>query len=190
MTRDDFDHLVSQLKKGDNSVLAALQSYQPDCIGLVRNKSGQTCSFDEAYDIFIDSVLDFRKNVLKGKVEYGNVKAYLQRMCYNKWLAFSRKKARIQQKEEQVKRKLYVVGSDSEPEEKAENDKEKKLGMIKKAMQILSDKCRQMLQLAIVEGCKMQEIARIMELANANVAKTTKSRCYKKLLSEIRQMEA
>jgi DNA-directed RNA polymerase specialized sigma24 family protein len=53
-------------------------------------------------------------------------------------------------------------------------------------MQALSEKCRKVITMSIAEGQSMAEIAEQLGMASADVAKTTKSRCYKRLIEFIR----
>jgi len=62
-----------------------------------------------------------------------------------------------------------------------------KVEQIDNAMQQLSEKCRQVLYMAIADGLSMADIAAQLGMASADVAKTTKSRCYKRLLDFIRR---
>lgn len=186
MTREEFQDLVVKLKKGDNSPLARVQLYQSVCIGMLIKKSNYTCHAEMGYDIFIDSVLDFRSNVLNDKVEYENIQAYLKRICWNKWLAASRQRIRIQKKKESVERSLYNPYVEVEISEEAKVLRNNRLTAINESMKMLSTRCRQILQMAIVDKLSMQEIALEFNFASPHVAKTTKSRCYKKLLEHIR----
>jgi RNA polymerase sigma factor (sigma-70 family) len=186
VTRREFDDMVRKLKKGDNSPLVLVQQYQRDCIGMLIKKSAYSCNDDVAYDIFIDSILDFRANVLMRKVEYQNIKAYLKRICWNKWLAASRHKVRVKGKEHNVARYIYSNPRNNEVSEEAANIRARRLSAINKSLQTMNERCRQILQMAIIDRLSMSEIATHFNFASANVAKTTKSRCYKKLLSLIR----
>ena len=193
MSKAEFEYLVSQLKQGNNQPLQQLTAYKEDCIGMLRNRSNGSCRRDDAEDIFIDAVMAFRRNVLQGKAVFQNVKGYLATICWNKWLESSRAKQRHFKKQEEVERQLYVVKEEPvdhlvlEEERKAEQtQKNQRFQLITTAMAKLSEKCQQILKLAIIEELPMKEIAQIMGFASANVAKTTKSRCYNRLIKSVK----
>ena len=190
MTEDAFDKLVTLLKQGNNEALAAIQPMQPDCIRMLRVKSAGRCSPDMAYDIFIDAVLEFRNNVLRDKVKYRNIKAYLKQICWYKWLDESRRRRRVNSKSEDVRLTIYAGHATSTSDlQDEEQVKQQQLAMARQALERLSEKCQRILKLAIIDQLAMTEIAELLGLANANVAKSTKSRCYKYLLAEVRKIQ-
>ena len=190
MTEDAFNILVAGIKLGNNEVLRSLQPFQQDCVRMLRIKSGGRCSGDAAYDIFIDAVMDFRDNVLQDKVYYQNVKAYLKQICWYKWMEGTRKRKRQEQQTEEVRRRLYADEVEPEAERLAGGDEQRKqLTMANQALQQLSDKCQRILRMAIMESMSMSDIAMAVGLANANVAKTTKSRCYQQLINHVRRLQ-
>lgn len=52
-------------------------------------------------------------------------------------------------------------------------------------MEKMGDNCRQTLKLYYIEGYRLKEIAEMLNLKNANVAKTMRCKCMKKLLGLI-----
>lgn len=187
MTKEDFNDLVLRLKRGDNTALSYLHPFQETCIRTLVIKSGSRCSQDQAYDLFVDSVLDFRKNVMHDKVDFQNIQAYLRRMCWNKWLALVRTAERQDKKQEAVASELY--SNDAETDQSMEEFYTTRLNHLEEAMQQLSEQCRKVLYLSIAEEISMSEIAQRLQMASADVAKTTKSRCYKKLIEIIRKTQ-
>ncbi len=188
MTREEFIDLVQRLKDGDNEALVCLQCFREPCIQMLLVRSKRRCDADTAYDIFIDSVMDFRQNVLRDHVRYGNIGAYLIRICWNKWLARSRTKARQAALEPQVRALVYDTSPVEDFPGQREHQYSVDMELLEKAMGQISASCRQILSLAIADELPMIEIARRLGLANADVAKTTKSRCYKKLLTIIQNL--
>jgi RNA polymerase sigma factor (sigma-70 family) len=189
MTEEDFNILVKTLRNGDNTALAALQPFQESCIRRLVIKSGGRCDEHQGYDIFIDSLLDFRKNVLAGKVIYQNIPAYLQRICWYKWLETSRKRQRHQRSQDMIKTQLYPKHEDHRGTVSVETEFSDRLAQVEAGMQELSEKCRQVITMAIAEGQSMSEIATQLGMASSDVAKTTKSRCYKRLIELIRTQQ-
>lgn len=187
MTEKAFHDLVQSLKAGDNSALTCLQSYQEECVRAVVRQSNGRCERDVAYDLFVESILDFRKNVLNDKVAYGNVAAYLKRICINKWLAEYRDNTRRHLVETQSETMHYQGDISMLDSESMEDVLSRQSNQLDTAMQQLSAQCRTILTMAIGDERSMKDIAEHLGLASADVAKTTKSRCYKKLLELIRK---
>jgi RNA polymerase sigma factor (sigma-70 family) len=193
MNQRSYNELIQGLITGNNAVLGQLNQYQAYCLKTLQIKSAQRCSSEMAYDIFIDAVIAFRTNILKGeRPDPRYLRAYLARICWNMWMALSRSEERKAKKQTNVKEALYGTAMESpdhlvqgEEEKEQAAEREKKLMEIKEAMKKLSDKCRQILHLFIIEGKSMKEIAERFQMASANVAKTTKSRCYSRLMKEI-----
>ena len=188
MTRDEFNDLVGRLKRGDNSALASLQVYQQACVRRLVIRSRGYCNPDLAYDLFIDSVLDFRSNVLKNKVAYQNIPAYLQQICWNKWLEESRRIKRIQNNQTEMQYHYDTQTTQQGEHVDHEEAHLSRLKQVEQAMHRLSEQCRRILYLSIADGMPMAEIAETLGLASADVAKTTKSRCYHRLLKYLRQI--
>lgn len=186
MTREEFSEIMLRLKRGDNTALASLHPFQDSCIRNLVIKSSGKCDPDTAYDLFIDSMLDFRKNVLHDKVAFQNIPAYINRICWNKWLETHRKKTR-QEKANQMSQMHYQAGMENpELTTSVEELHNERLAQIEAGMQHLSEQCRKVLYMAIADGRSMADIAGQLGMASADVAKTTKSRCYKRLLEYIR----
>jgi RNA polymerase sigma factor (sigma-70 family) len=195
MNRRTYEEMVEGLLAGNNALLAHLNSHQTYCLKTLQIKSGQHCTADMAYDIFIDAVIAFRTNILKGeRPDPRYLRAYLARICWNMWMAHSRSQERKAKKQGIVQEELYGTAMEnfdhlttSEEERMEALEKGKKLQIIQRAMENLNEKCRKILQLFIIEGKSMKEIAEQLNMANANVAKTTKSRCYNRLMKEIHE---
>jgi RNA polymerase sigma factor (sigma-70 family) len=177
------------LKEGDNSEIARIFTEHGDyCIRtLIRNTN---CSKQDAEDILMESVLNFRDKVVSGKVTYlTSIRQYIYSTCYNMWL-----------KEYQKRKRREIVGVDlikfyveeySETMDTSEyfDNKKAMIRITKKAMATLKTKCRRVLSLFYVERYSMKEVAKMMNFANDNVAKTIKSRCFNTLIAEVKRIQ-
>ncbi len=178
MKINDLRLIKEDLLLGKNNCLKVIfDKYASYCIGTLINKTG--CSEADAEDLFMDSVLNFREKIISGKVKYlTNVKAYLFSTCYRMWLAkYHQEKAQSSHSEDIVS-ELYDRNNDS-------FEKEEKLKTGMEALNRLGKQCQEIISHFYVKNKSMTEIAEIMGLANKNVAKTTKSRCFKKLLQQV-----
>jgi DNA-directed RNA polymerase specialized sigma24 family protein len=69
------------------------------------------------------------------------------------------------------------------------DNKKAMIRITKKAMATLKTKCRRVLSLFYVERYSMKEVAKMMNFANDNVAKTIKSRCFNTLIAEVKRIQ-
>lgn len=133
------------------------------------------CTLEDAEDLFIDAVLIFRRKIISGEISYlTNLKTYLYKICDNNFLANQKRKASQASKEDAIINALYDDATEL-PSYLLESARH--------AWNLLSEKCKDIVYLFYVEAIKMEEIAKLLDLANADTAKSTKSRCYKKFVS-------
>ena len=183
--------LIAQLRKGNNDGLEhIIREYRDWCVNGLLKKTD--CSPDEAYDIFIEAVLNLRERILAGKVEHlTSIKNYLYGTCYNMWLNSYKKR-----------KKQYASLSDAEwyyqneAEEEfgidgstAELWRKKMLSVSQEAIAALGENCRKVISYFYIERRSMVEIAEIMNFSSQSVAKTTKFRCFKKLMEEVEKLK-
>gem|GEM_PF-4179914 len=144
-------------------------------------------------EAFTDAVMIFRKKVWEGKME-----DYRGKAVNTILFSFAANLVRNKFKQQQKHRDRYTplsdqpdgleVASASLVEDALEGPlfqqlAEGKLARLQAAMADLSDRCRTLLQLRIVHGLSMPDIADRLGLANANTAKTAKNKCLKRLRS-------
>ena len=189
MTETVLQNFISRIKAGDNQPLVEIMdNYGSSSVR--RLITSMNCPEEEAKDIFIEILLDVRDKVLSGKLEVvQNLPAYLSGACRNRWLKSLERKKRKLKKTNDIFRYYYEESYSSEAydelvqkEEKEDLllEKQKRIDTILETLNNLSEKCQQILRLYYVEEKSMQAIALQMGFSNANTAKTSKSRCYKK----------
>lgn len=198
MNTATFSPLLERIRQGDNRALAeVLQDSGQYCVRVLMTKTN--CSPEEADDIVVDAVLNFRDKVLKGQVqELTSLNAYLYRTCWNMYQELRRKKERIRNHADEIRYAFYQESQDTldpleweEMKKQEEDHYERKLKATQTALKRLDEKCREILTLFYLQRQRMKEIASKMGFASANVAKTSKSRCYKKWINEIQvQMQS
>lgn len=167
--------IILSIKRNDNIALQHIYvKCGPHCISKLRSK--RNCSIEDAEDLFIDAVIIFRENVLRNKIsELSNVSSYLFTICDNIFLAKLKKEQSNKSKYPEIKDIFYpdeFSGSD-------ESRNEEILNATKKAWSQLKENCKDILSYFYVDHLRMKEISELMGFANSDVAKTTKSRCYK-----------
>ncbi|MDW3210927.1 MAG: sigma-70 family RNA polymerase sigma factor [Reichenbachiella sp.] len=182
MKTSNLSQLKTELSLGKNTCLKEIfDNYASYCIGSLIKKTG--CSEADAEDLLMDSILNFREKIISGQIEYlTNIKAYLFSTCYRMWLAkYHQEKTRSSQSEDIIN-ELYDKHNDS-------FEKEEKLKIGMEALNRLGKRCQEIIKLFYVHNKSMSDIAEIMNFADGNVAKTTKSRCFKKLLEEVNRLQ-
>ena len=175
-------HLIQQLRRADPEALQYVYNHSKAyCLG--RLCRTMRCHPRDAEDIFMDAVLIFRENVVQGKVtEIAHLRAYLYRICLNRYHEQQQRKEKVRQTEGEVRFRLYEVCADSANEL---DDLLQKKALVMEAFRYLGENCRQLLHYYYFDHLSLAEIARKMNMANANVAKVTKARCYKKWVEAV-----
>lgn len=176
----DLKELIASLKRNDNACLKVMfEEYSDQCTKRLIKKTD--CTEEDAEDIFVDSILNFRERLLTGKIEYlTNIGGYLYSTCYKMWLVKYRKSKIHESHAEDIR--LYYNDTNLSGLEK-----EKLHETANRAISSLGDKCQTIIKLFYLNKLNMKEIADEMGFASAGVAKTLKSRCYKKLIEEAKK---
>lgn len=145
------------------------------------------CSKENAEDIFVDSVMNFREKLVEGKIEMVlNIRAYLYKTCYNMFLVRLRQK----QKKENLSDELEKFYYDSDYQSEDTEDFTEKLNEITmQAWGFLTERCKDILSYFYVDRLRMKEIANLMGLSSSDVAKATKSRCYKAMVEKALELK-
>lgn len=182
-----FRRLVSQIREGDNQGLSYVFGQTSRyCIRTLIKKTN--CSRADAEDIYMDSVMIFRDNIVKGKLtEITNLRTYVFGICWNVWRQLHRSRERWGREQNEVERQLWL--SSSESEGPFESDQQsvirQKISATLNALNQLSEKCRRLLTYVYVEHKSQKEIADLMGFSDAGVVKVTRHRCYKKWVGMI-----
>ncbi len=181
MDQEEFDAIKEQLKSGNNEYLKVLfEQYGAYCISNVQRKFN--CDLEDAEDIFIDAILSFRDKCLRDKISYlTNARNYLYSTCLNMKRQKNYSIKRKKEKEHEVALYLYDENDD------LLEFKEKLITLSMRSFNQLGESCQQILRYFYVYKHSMSEIAEKMQLANANTAKVTKARCYKKWLEIVKE---
>ena len=183
MTQKEILDLRNEFIEGDSQILAEIFTQHADyCIQrLVKTKK---CKIEDAKDIFVESILSFRQKIIGGKLkEVQNLRAYLWGTCQNMYRKMVEKE--IKSKKFKDERLPFASLQDFNIDEEYIN----KLHKISvNSLEQLSDKCQRILKMFYVMELSMKEIAEELELSSADVAKTTKSRCYKQWIQKANEL--
>ena len=176
----DWSLLIYELRNGNNALLKTFyEQHSNYCIQRLTKEN--KCTHEDGEDIFIESVMNLREKLISGRVEsVVNVRSYLYKTCHNMFLVRLDQNARMKKHLSEIERFYY----DSDYLIENEVFDPELMVISKKAWNYLSERCKDIIHYFYVDKLDMQEIANLMGLANANVTKTTKSRCYKKFIEK------
>jgi len=176
MNQNELNILKFEIQQGNNDYLETIfEEYGPYCISNIMRKF--SCSREDAEDLMVDSIINFRDKLLAGKVTYlSSVRNYLYTTCVN--MKKDRDYYTRKQKEQEHEVILYLYSED----EKTKSYQEELLQISLQAFRQLSDSCQKILKHFYIDKFSMEQIAAELRFSNANSAKVTKARCYKKWL--------
>ncbi len=180
MSQEEFYVLLEQLKNGNNKYLKTIfEEHGAYCITNIQRKF--KCPLEDAEDLLVDAILNFRDKILHNKITHiTSIRNYIYTTCVNMKREKNYYANRRKEKEHEVKLFLYDEGDNTS------EYKEQLLKLSLDSFKQLGEPCQQLLRYFYIYNNSMEEIAIKMNLANANSAKVTKARCYKKWLEIIK----
>lgn len=170
------EHLIQQIKLGDdNSLKQVYLQYRTSFIPWLIGK--YNCTEEEAKDIYQLTILIFYDNIVSGKLTQltGSLKTYLFSIGKYKWLETKRKQSSIQHETEQ-----FLINTPEE-EKEVNTHSEQEIRLISKALQILGDPCKTILELFYYNQLSMDEISQKLNYKNRATTKNLKYKCIKRL---------
>ncbi|MEL7146228.1 MAG: sigma-70 family RNA polymerase sigma factor [Bacteroidota bacterium] len=181
----DLQQIISSIKANDNKAFTYLYTEYGDyCVNSLIKYRG--CNEEDAEDLFIDAVMVFRTKIQQDQIkQITSLKNYLYKICENNYLARLKSDKGKLQKQSDVA--FYFYESDYVMDHEVEFQEEMNK-VTKTAWNTLSEKCKDIIHFFYIDKLRMEEIASLMGLSNANVAKTTKARCYRQFVDEARTL--
>ncbi len=164
--------ILERISRGDEKVLDHLyKKYYRMMTKVVLSNSGTE---EEAKDIYQETLLAFWQKASSGNlVLTSKISTYLYSICLNQW-------------RKELDRKSRLSSEEVDGEETQGHDAEERLRIVKECIEELGDVCKGVLTYYYFEGLGMQDIAKKMNFANTDTAKTKKYKCKKKLDSLIK----
>lgn len=197
MSDHELQEIIRKLKAGDTSPLKQFfVAHSAYCVNYVQ--ANTSCSRDDAKDVFMNALLILRENLLKEKVkQLSNPRFYLAATSINQWRKKYQNQKKEKNKQDEVTWHFYQYRSNSlnnfdplvnqEEQENSQKEKQEQVRLVLAALKTLDKKCQKILKLFYESQMNMKEIAKKAGLANANVAKVTKRRCYIRWLNAIKK---
>lgn len=174
LSRKAFKGLLRQLQSGDESLVEHV--YLKQCKRCVKYLMQQPdCGYDQAYNCTMDALLEIRKDLIKGRIFYGNLDFYFTKRAQSKWY--------------KMKQKSTTTGNTTELDEfefVADDQSEANLHeaelrlLIKEAIQKLCSECKQIVRLYYYEEISLKEISELLDKSHDAVRKQA-TRCREKL---------
>jgi RNA polymerase sigma factor (sigma-70 family) len=187
MGLNEFVELKAELKSGEDTRLKLVfENYSVYCINKLIGL--HSCSREDAQDIYVEAVLNLREKIIAGQIDsILDVRAYLFATCRNMLLVSFKKDQRIRNatKEWHEDQKEEICSDSLSGERYRDHIME----LTQLAMANLPIKCREILKAFYFDKLGLEEIAKSMAFANANVVKVSKSRCFQKLAEEIKLLQ-
>ena len=150
MTPQEFKLLCSKLSEGENDLFEKIYlSHFGECQQYLSNQ--HRISMDESYDLTMDTLINFRKGLIAGKIQYGNLRFLFTRMAYYLHLK-KKKKLDLLDKEE------YQHLIDISDQEDV-SLKESRINQIQTAITKLSEDKQKFLEMHFFKKLKLIEIA-------------------------------
>jgi RNA polymerase sigma factor (sigma-70 family) len=166
--------ILKRIRSNDRTILGELfLRYKKPIFDYIQSHGG---NIKDAEDMLQEAIIVFWQNAIKAEFKLtSKVSTYLIAVAKNKWMAETRKQKRIS------KNTIPENLKDNNPSSLDRLLEEENLESIKKALNLISPNCKKLLLLFYFEGRNLVEIAKILHLANANVAKAKKYQCKKSL---------
>lgn len=158
--------ILERVSRGDEEALDYL--YKKHFKMMTRIVLSNNGTMDEAKDVYQEALLAFWQKVMSGKlVLTSKISTYLYSICLNLW------RKELDRKSRQFEKTDDVTYQDFE--------KKERIKIINECINQLGDACRRILTYYYFDGMSMSEIAKKLNFANTDTAKTKKYKCKKKL---------
>jgi RNA polymerase sigma factor (sigma-70 family) len=169
--------IIDRIREGDREVLIELYKAHE---GMIANHVYQhSGNEDDVKDLMQDTLVAIWQNVRKPQFELSaKLSTYLFAIAKNLWLKQLDKRKR-------TKNEDYITGK--EVADSVDPAQRMDYSIVQKALDLLQDKCRNILMMFYFDGFDMDTIAKANGLASASVAKAKKYQCLKGLETIIKQ---
>ena len=175
--------IFERIKMGDKNALAEVYKDNRDSvISWITRK--HSCSLEEAKDIYQDAIVIFYNNAAKGKISAINfsISSYLHEVVRRQFLNKLKKENRMN------RGFLDLLQASDDADTENEQVFEQKLEVVHRALQELSEACKQLIRLKYFANLDMQTICDQLGYKNAETAKNLKYKCMRILRRKVNIM--
>ncbi len=176
--KNNTERVVREIREGGKSAEKAVEhlyeAYRSNFVRFVQSHNGDQ---EEALDVFQDAIIAVINNIERGAFKgESNIKTYLFSIGRRKWYKRFNKKMR----DVELNQQLRTIPAVTTEDPWTATISDERVVIVRKLMNQLKEKNRRIL-LLWMEGYNMTDIARLMGLKNAQVARNYKSRAMKEL---------
>lgn len=178
---DIVDHILKGGKWRETAikVLFSDEKYYRQVAFYIKNDRGND---QDTEDIWINGILQTEKDIRTGKFKgKGNIRNYLLQTCKFLWNNTRKKASR---KRELLSGELPTDTPNEDNPEKTTEQNDQNRHLIETLKEEIGDDCTEILILWKLEY-SMQEIAEIMNLKDADQAKSRRYRCFEKIMKKL-----
>lgn len=163
---DEFERLVSDLKRNETTLFERVfLAHFEECSAYLKRE--YSAKADDAYDATMDTLLEFRKRLVEGKLSYGNLRYLFTKMATQHYVRTQKAYRSHEIKETDMIEEKQAVDSDD-------------LQQLNQAWGELGASCQDLLKWVYYGKMKLSEIAEQEQKSAASIRKQ-KERCIKKL---------
>ena len=178
------NELIAAIKQ--NHGWAINQLYVKYNDNIRRYLMGRGANTDQSIECYQETIMSVLKLIKSGVLDQneGVVEPFLKRVAWYQWHKTIRSAKRHGEREREI---IDTIDTDFEPDALermvSEEKGSERMSQLRKAYKTLSERCKAVLELGFFAEptYSATEIADILSLANANVARVTKTNCIKSL---------
>jgi RNA polymerase sigma-70 factor (ECF subfamily) len=176
-----LQNIIQQIKQGNEQPLIDLYRLHRNEF-IVWSCKEFKAKEEQAKDAFQEAILDFHQNVVSGKLTelISSEKTYLFQIGKHKVINLIKKESRITYNDN-----LQLIKGNEYEDYMDDENKAYTQEQISSAINKLPEDCQKVLKLHFFNEYDMDSIAREMEYKNADTAKSKKSVCMKRLITEL-----
>ncbi len=167
-------NLIRLVKQNDSSTIKKI--YEDHRTKFIAFASQYNLNEDLVLDVYQDAIIALCENIKKGKLDnlQSSVGTYL--FSIGKFMIFQLLKKR---KKMHAVEDLNLIDFEFESYDEEKDDAEVKA--LRRAIELLGEQCKKVIQLFYYEEKKLDEILTLLKYTNKDVLKSQKSRCMKQL---------
>lgn len=169
-----------RIKQGDRTALEKIYIENRDSvINWITRK--HRCSLEEAKDIYQDAIVIFYNNTVKGKIPEINfsISSYLHEIVRRQFLSKLKKESKMS------RGVLDLIEDQSMQIEEDTQEYQRKMDIVHRAMQELSDTCKKLIELRYFTELTMESICELLGYKNPDTAKNLKYKCMRILRRKV-----
>ena len=169
--------ILEKIRNGDNDQLEVIYNdFRSEFVAWITHHF--QCSRDEAKEVFQVSVIAFYNNIMSGRIQSldSSIKTYLFAIGKNKFLEYQKFGNKFENISDSENELIDIVSIEKQ-------EKEQKLQMMERCIELLGDPCKSLLELYYYEKLTMDDISRKLSYKNQSTTKNLKYKCLLRLRS-------